>query len=145
KLKGDIFLSIQNLTKDMHRRNTKDVDLLARALRDDLTKTIDESTALIKAKVKGVKDDVMARFELMESKMKVSEIKLSMKITTAEGNLGRKIDENSTRLSSVEDTLGKLLKVQKEQNETNKALTDFLVTNFLGDAKKGESSGGVKE
>ncbi|GAB2303497.1 hypothetical protein Dimus_037486, partial [Dionaea muscipula] len=84
-------------------------DLLARAIRDDLPKSIEESTDLIEAKVKEAKDDVKARFELMESKMKVSEIELSMKITMAEGNLGKKIDENSTRLSSVE-TLVELLK-----------------------------------
>ncbi|GAB2279079.1 hypothetical protein Dimus_013738 [Dionaea muscipula] len=32
------------------------------------------------------------------------------KITKTEGNLGRKIDENSSRLSSVEETLAELFK-----------------------------------
>ncbi|GAB2270756.1 hypothetical protein Dimus_005625 [Dionaea muscipula] len=121
-------------------------EILSKKLRrDDLPKSIQESTDLIEAKVKDVKDDVKAKLVLMESKMKVSEIELSMKITMAEGNLGKKIDENSTRLSNVEGTLTELLKAQKEQNESNKVLTDSLITNFLGDAKKGEGSGGVKE
>ncbi|GAB2278520.1 hypothetical protein Dimus_013199, partial [Dionaea muscipula] len=55
-----------------------------------------------------------------------SEIELNMKITMTEGNLGRKIDENSSKLSNVERTLAELLKAQKEQNKTNKALTHFL-------------------
>ncbi|GAB2285891.1 hypothetical protein Dimus_020326, partial [Dionaea muscipula] len=67
-----------------------------------------------------VSKDVKTRFELMESKMKVSELDLNMRITMAEGNLGKKIDENSTRLSSVEGILAELLKAQQEQNETNK-------------------------
>ncbi|GAB2295786.1 hypothetical protein Dimus_029942 [Dionaea muscipula] len=83
--------------------------------------------------------------ELMETKLKVSELDINincnLKIAKAEENLGQKIDENSTRLTNVEETLANLLKAQQEQNKTNKALIDFLVTNFLGDAKKGESSG----
>ncbi|GAB2268845.1 hypothetical protein Dimus_003788, partial [Dionaea muscipula] len=74
----------------------------------------------------GVTDDTKTRFELMESKLKVTKLDLSMKITMAEGNLGQKIDANSTRLSSVEETLAGLLNAQQEQNATNKALTDFL-------------------
>ncbi|GAB2270924.1 hypothetical protein Dimus_005784, partial [Dionaea muscipula] len=81
--------------------------------------------------VKEVSQDVKTRFDLMESKMKVSEIDLNMKISMAESNLGKKIDENFTTLSGVEGTLDELLKDQQEQNETNKALTDFLVNNFL--------------
>ncbi|GAB2298101.1 hypothetical protein Dimus_032173, partial [Dionaea muscipula] len=105
---------------------TKDVDLLTRALRDDIPQSIQEHTDHIEASLKGVVDDTKIRFELMESKLKVTEIDLSMKITMAEGNLGQKIDANSSRLSSVEETLAGLLKAQQEQNTTNKALIDFL-------------------
>ncbi|GAB2295041.1 hypothetical protein Dimus_029226, partial [Dionaea muscipula] len=140
----DICISVEKLAKQM-TLVTKDVDLLTRAIRDNLPKTIEEITATIKAKVKGVQDDIKTIFELMESKMKVAELDMSIKISTAEGNLGIKIDENSSKLTNVEATLAELLKAQQEQNETDKALTDFLVTNFLGDGKKGESSGGAKE
>ncbi|GAB2286055.1 hypothetical protein Dimus_020479, partial [Dionaea muscipula] len=135
-----IEVAKENLAKQMSLV-TKDVDLLTRVIRENIPQSIQESTDFIEATVKEVSKDVQTRFELMESKMKVSEIDLNIKFTEAEGNLGRKIDEDSIRLSNVEETLAGLLKAQQEQNETNKALTDFLVTNFLGDAKKGKSSG----
>ncbi|GAB2266048.1 hypothetical protein Dimus_001078, partial [Dionaea muscipula] len=81
---------------------------------------IQESTDFIEATVKEVSKDVKTRLELMESKMKVSELDLSMKVSMDEVNLGKKIDENFTRLTSVEETLADLLKAQQEQNETNK-------------------------
>ncbi|GAB2266216.1 hypothetical protein Dimus_001237, partial [Dionaea muscipula] len=98
----------------------KDVDLQARVNRDDIPQSIQEHIDHIEVSLKGVADDTKTRFELMDSKLKVTELDLSMKITMAEGNLGQKIDQNSTRLSSVEETLAGLLKAQQEQNETNK-------------------------
>ncbi|GAB2281382.1 hypothetical protein Dimus_015978, partial [Dionaea muscipula] len=110
--------------------------------------SIPANTDYLEATVKEAAEDTKTRFELMESKLKVTELDLNinfnLKIAKAEENLSQKIDENSTRLSSVEETLASLLKAQQEQNETNKALTDFLISYFLGDAKKGEYSGGAK-
>ncbi|GAB2265523.1 hypothetical protein Dimus_000572, partial [Dionaea muscipula] len=99
---------------------TKDVDLLTRAIRDDIPQSIQDHTDHIEALLKGVADDTKTRFELVESKLKVTELDLSMKITMDEGNLGKKIDENSSRLTTVEETLAGLLKAQQEQNATNK-------------------------
>ncbi|GAB2296482.1 hypothetical protein Dimus_038427 [Dionaea muscipula] len=48
-LQASICLSIQNLSKDMNK-NTKDVDLLIRVLRDDYPKKNKESTECIEAK-----------------------------------------------------------------------------------------------
>ncbi|GAB2301529.1 hypothetical protein Dimus_035546, partial [Dionaea muscipula] len=75
-------------------------------------------------------EDTKTRFELMESKLKVNELDLNInfnpKIAKAEENLSQKIDENSQRLTNVEETLASLLKSQQKQNATNKALTDFF-------------------
>ncbi|GAB2294451.1 hypothetical protein Dimus_028659, partial [Dionaea muscipula] len=133
-LKGDICLSVQKLAKQMSLV-VKDVNILARVIKDDIPRSIQVNTDHIEDKIAEASKDVKTCFELMESKLKVTELDLSMKITMVEGNLGQKIDANSTRLSSVEETLAGLLKVQQEQNETNKALTDFLISN------KGEGSG----
>ncbi|GAB2281926.1 hypothetical protein Dimus_016490 [Dionaea muscipula] len=70
----------------------KDVDILARAISENIPKSIQESTDAIEATMKEVAGDVKTRFELMESKMKVSELSFSIKITTTEENLGNKID-----------------------------------------------------
>ncbi|GAB2296728.1 hypothetical protein Dimus_030834 [Dionaea muscipula] len=83
---------------------------LTRAIIDDLPRTIQDNSDHIENKIHEASKDVKTRFELMESKMKVTKLDLSMKIIMAEGNLGKKIDENSTRLSSVEETLARLLK-----------------------------------
>ncbi|GAB2292938.1 hypothetical protein Dimus_027165, partial [Dionaea muscipula] len=86
---------------------------------------------------------------MIEKNMKMTEldrsIDFSKKLLATEASLGQKIDNNGERLTSVEVTLASLLKAQQERNTMNKALTDFLVSNFLGDSKKGESSGGAKE
>ncbi|GAB2284273.1 hypothetical protein Dimus_018737, partial [Dionaea muscipula] len=148
KLKTDICLSIQKLTKQMSLV-VKDVDTLVRAIKDDISKSIHDITDHVEDKIAEASKDVKTSFELMETKLKVTELDINincnLKIAKAEENLGQKIDENSSRLSTVEETLASLVKAQQEQNETNKALTDFLVTKFLGDAKKGESSRGAKE
>ncbi|GAB2283123.1 hypothetical protein Dimus_017653, partial [Dionaea muscipula] len=121
---------------------TKDVDTLTRAIRDDIHRSIQDNTDHIENKIDEVSKDVKTCFELMETKLKMTELDLSinfnMKLAKAEENLGLKINENSTRLTTMEETLAELLKAQKEQNETNKALTDFLIVKFLGDAKKGK-------
>ncbi|GAB2299597.1 hypothetical protein Dimus_033659, partial [Dionaea muscipula] len=99
--------------------------------------------------MKEVAEDTKTHFELMESKLKVIELDLNinfnLKIAKAEENLSQKINSNSQRLTNVEETLASLFNDQQEKNETNKPLTDFLISNFLGDAKKGENSGGTKE
>ncbi|GAB2281293.1 hypothetical protein Dimus_015894, partial [Dionaea muscipula] len=86
---------------------------------------------------------------LMEKNLELTELNLTIdltkKIEKSEENLTMKIDENSKRLTNVEETLANLLKAQQEQTEANKALTDLLISNFLGDAKKGKYSGGSKE
>ncbi|GAB2275761.1 hypothetical protein Dimus_010512, partial [Dionaea muscipula] len=121
----------------------KYVDNLIRAIKDDIPRSIQANTNHIEDKIAEALKDIKTRFELMESKLKMTEldvnINFNLKITKAEENLGQKIDENSSRLFTVEETLASLVKPQQEQNETNKPLTDFLVTNFLGDAKKRES------
>ncbi|GAB2271357.1 hypothetical protein Dimus_006198, partial [Dionaea muscipula] len=106
----------------------KDVDTLVCAIRDDIPRSLQNNIDHIEASLKGVVDDTKTHFELMESKLKVTDLDLSMKITMAEGNLGQKIDLNTTIFSSVEETLAGLLKAQQEQNKTNKALTELLMT-----------------
>ncbi|GAB2294454.1 hypothetical protein Dimus_028662 [Dionaea muscipula] len=104
----------------------KEVEKEAEMEKDDVDDSVEKMTEdkipKDEDKIAEASKDVKTRFELMESKLKVTELDLSMKITMVEGNLGQKIDANSTRLSSVEETLAGLLKVQQEQNETNKAL-----------------------
>ncbi|GAB2286164.1 hypothetical protein Dimus_020590, partial [Dionaea muscipula] len=111
-------------------------------------KSIKANTDYLENKIDEPSKDTKSYFELMETKLKVTELDLNinfnMKIAKDEENLSQKIDENSTGLSTVEKTLASLLKAQQEQNATNKALTYFMVCNFLGDAKKGKRSGGAK-
>ncbi|GAB2268583.1 hypothetical protein Dimus_003538, partial [Dionaea muscipula] len=100
-----------------------------------IPKSIQANTDYMENKIDEASKDTKTHFELQDTKLKVTELDLNinfnMKIAKAEENLGQKIDENSSRLSTVEETLSSLLKAQQEQNETNKALTYFLVTNFL--------------
>ncbi|GAB2301894.1 hypothetical protein Dimus_035917 [Dionaea muscipula] len=63
-----------------------------------------------------VAKDTKTHFELVESKLKMTEldpsINFNLKIAKTEENLGQKIDENSSRLSTVEETLASLLKAR---------------------------------
>ncbi|GAB2290249.1 hypothetical protein Dimus_024531, partial [Dionaea muscipula] len=112
----------------------KDVDTLTFVIQEKILKSIQANTDYLEATLKEAAEDTKTRFELMETQLKMTEldlnIKFNMKIEKAEGNLTLRIDENSTRLTTVEETLASLLKAEKEQNATNKALTDFLVSNF---------------
>ncbi|GAB2287858.1 hypothetical protein Dimus_022213, partial [Dionaea muscipula] len=80
---------------------------------EKIPKSIQANTDYIKAKVKEVAEDTKTRFELMESKMKVTELDLNinfnLKIAMDEENLSQKIDDNSERLTNVEETLASLL------------------------------------
>ncbi|GAB2278732.1 hypothetical protein Dimus_013407 [Dionaea muscipula] len=84
KLKADIRMSIENFEKKMSLV-TKDVDTLTYAIQEKIPKCIATDNDYIEKK-----------------------------IAKAEENLGQKIDENSSRLSTVEETLASLLKAQQE-------------------------------
>ncbi|GAB2273768.1 hypothetical protein Dimus_008547 [Dionaea muscipula] len=97
---------------------TKDVDTLIISIQEKIPRSIFANTDYIEKKIDEAKEDSKTRFELMESKLKMTELDLSinfnLKIAKAEENLGQKIDENSSRLSTVEETLASLLKAQQE-------------------------------
>ncbi|GAB2294751.1 hypothetical protein Dimus_028946 [Dionaea muscipula] len=84
---------------------TKDVDTLIISINEKIPRSIRANTDFIEATVKEAKEDAKARFELMETKLKMTEldvnINVNLKIAKAEENLGQKIDENSSRLSTV--------------------------------------------
>ncbi|GAB2269076.1 hypothetical protein Dimus_004006, partial [Dionaea muscipula] len=87
----------------------KDMDTLTIAIQEKIPRSIQANTDYLEATVKEAAEETKTRFELMESKLKVTELDLNinfnLKIAKTEENLSQKIDENSTRLSSVDETL----------------------------------------
>ncbi|GAB2288572.1 hypothetical protein Dimus_022900 [Dionaea muscipula] len=71
---------------------TKDVDILARAIKVDIPRSIQDNNDFIEAAVKEVSKDVKSHFELMEIKLKVTELDININynlmIAKAEENLG---------------------------------------------------------
>ncbi|GAB2292554.1 hypothetical protein Dimus_026789, partial [Dionaea muscipula] len=108
KHKADICVSFQKLAKKMSLV-VKDVDTLARIIKENIPMSIKANTDYMENKFYEASEDVKTCFKLMETKLKMTELVLSinfsMKLAKAEENLGLKIDENSTRLSSIEETL----------------------------------------
>ncbi|GAB2273284.1 hypothetical protein Dimus_008084, partial [Dionaea muscipula] len=123
------------MEKQADKEKDKEGDVEKETEREAEMEADDEAAIPKDATVKEAAEDTKTHFKLMESKLKVTELDLNinfnLKIAKAKENLGKKIDENSSRISNVEETLASLLKAQQEQNVTNKALIDFLVTNFL--------------
>ncbi|GAB2278312.1 hypothetical protein Dimus_012997, partial [Dionaea muscipula] len=106
---------LQKLTKKMGLV-TKDVDTLTYAIQEKIPRSIQDNTDYIEATVKEAAEDTKTHFELIESKLKVTELDLNinfnLKIAKAEENLSQKIDGNSQRLTNMEETLANLLKAQ---------------------------------
>ncbi|GAB2295326.1 hypothetical protein Dimus_029497 [Dionaea muscipula] len=81
---------------------------------ENLSMSIQASTDHLEKRIVKVAKDTKTHFELVETKLKMTEldmnINVNLKIAKAEENLGQKIDENSSRLTNVEETLANLLK-----------------------------------
>ncbi|GAB2299208.1 hypothetical protein Dimus_033280, partial [Dionaea muscipula] len=98
---------------------TADVNEASEAVDEEkIPKSIKANTDYLEATLEEVVEDPRTRFELMETKLKMTELDLNinfnMKIDKDEANLTRHIGENSSRLTTVEETLASLLKAQQE-------------------------------
>ncbi|GAB2292989.1 hypothetical protein Dimus_027212 [Dionaea muscipula] len=142
KVKDDICISLVKLTKQM-RLVVKDVDTLIYAIQEKITRSIQADNDYIEATVKEAAEDIKTRFELMESKMKVTELDLNinfnLKIAKAEENLSQKIDDNSERLTNVEETLASLLKADESEARPTRPSQISLFPTFWVTRKRGKA------
>ncbi|GAB2292469.1 hypothetical protein Dimus_026707 [Dionaea muscipula] len=102
--------------EDAIPKDGKPIEALGEKSKEKIPKSIQANTDYIENKIDEAEKDTKTRFELMETKLKMTELDLNinfnMKIDKAEANLTQQIGENSARLSTVEETLANLLKAQ---------------------------------
>ncbi|GAB2295347.1 hypothetical protein Dimus_029519 [Dionaea muscipula] len=84
------------------------------AIQESIPKKISANTDYLEGKIDEAIEDNRNHFELMEKKMKMIELYLSIdfskKLLQIEETLGQKIDDNSERLTNIGETLASLLK-----------------------------------
>ncbi|GAB2276342.1 hypothetical protein Dimus_011072, partial [Dionaea muscipula] len=93
----DVATVVDEVVKDIVAATT---DAVEKTAEEKIPKSIQDNTDYLEATLKEAAEDTKTRFELMETKLKMTELDLNinfnMKIDKAEGNLTQKIDENST-------------------------------------------------